>query len=524
MPLNPRLVVAWLAFLAAGTFFALMNPLGEGFDEPFHLAYLQYLVQTGNVPLGHSMHVSEQIDFFLHNQPVSWGLRTNFPALLAHEDYWAQPNREKMDGLSSDLRFSGPYVEATSDVSSQYEHHQPPLYYLLTSPAFAVVSGLSSFLSAFLWIRLVSVVIASLVVPGSFFLARAILKHDTAAASVTAIVVLFPGLYPDLFRISNDALTVPLACWTFVFLVSFLEKRRPVHLYGLSAALIAGLWTKAFFIPILAAVFLALLWFTEIRAAVTVLLSSTFGFPWYLYNLAHSGSLTGLPETVAANASMLSSARALWALDWKNVLNVLVSSHIWIGNWSFLGVRSWMYRAIFWLFLLGLVGLLGRSTRSNRGVMTLVTAYFIFAVALVYYATQVFQQTGTSVAEGWYLTTFLPVEAVLFVAGIRSLFRQRWKWAAATMKLFLIALLAYSAAFVSLPYYAGITSHKPDGHLATYHPQLSDFPLMTSRLLRFHSWIPGWLPWLFLCAVIAFGLYSIERTIRQDLHENMGIV
>src|SRR5207249_10297161 len=58
--------------------------------------------------------------------------------------------------------------------------------------------------------------------------------------------------------------------------------------------------------------------------------------------------------------------------------------------------------------------LLGRSTRSNRGVITLVTAYLVFAGALVYYATQVFQQTGTSVAEGWYLTTFLPVEALLF--------------------------------------------------------------------------------------------------------------
>ena len=183
-----------------------------------------------------------------------------------------------------------------------------------------------------------------------------------------------------------------------------------------------------------------------------------------------------------------------------------------------------MYRAIFWFFLWGLVGLLGRSTRSNRGVITLVTAYLVFAGALVYYATQVFQQTGTSVAEGWYLTTFLPVEALLFVAGVRSLFRQHWKWAAATMKLFLIALLAYSAAFISLPYYAGIASHKPDGHLATYHPQLSDFSLMTSRLLRFHSWIPAWLPWLLLCAVIAFGLYSIERTIRQGLRENMGIV
>src|SRR5437667_11670714 len=104
-----------------------------------------------------------------------------------------------MHGLSSGLRFSRRYVEATSDVSGQYEAHQPPLYYLLTSPAFAVVSRLSSFLSTFLWMRLVSVAIASLVVPGSFFLSRAILKYDTAAARVAASVVLFPGLYPDLF-------------------------------------------------------------------------------------------------------------------------------------------------------------------------------------------------------------------------------------------------------------------------------------------------------------------------------------
>ncbi len=510
---SSRFVIPWLAVLAAATFFALMTPLGEGFDEPFHFAYIQYLAQTGRIPLGHSSRISREIESFLQNQPISWGLRRNSSTLLSHEEYWAHPNREKMDALFLSLRFSRRYDEGAAEISGQYESHQPPLYYLLMTPVFAIAAWVSSFSSAFFWVRLASLAVASLIAPGSFFLARAVLKDDRIAGSVAAIVVLFPGLYPDVFRISNDALTVPLACWTFVFLASYLKKPQPVYLYSLAALLVAGLWTKAFFIPILAAVVLTLVCFSEIRAAAIVLLSSIIGWPWYLYNVAHSGSLTGLPETIASHSSILSSIGALWTLDWKNVLNVLVSSHIWVGNWSFIGVRSWMYQVIFWLFLISLAGLAGRAARSNRGIVALVIGYLVFLGSLIYYATQVFQQTGTSVAEGWYLTTFLPVEAVLFVAGMRSLLGRLWTLPVSMMKLFLTALLAYTAAFVSLPYYAGITSHKPDGHLATYHPHLSDFSLMSSHLLRFHPWIPDWLPWLLLGVMIVFGLYSIVFVI-----------
>src|SRR5207247_8137272 len=89
-------------------------------------------------------------------------------------------------------------------------------------------------------------------------------------------------------------------------------------------------------------------------------------------------------------------------------------------NWSFLSVRSWMYRVVFWLFVLGVMGLIRGRIRSVSGALSLIICYAVFIAGLIYYATQVFQETGTSVAEGWYLTSFIPAEAVLFSAGLQS--------------------------------------------------------------------------------------------------------
>src|SRR5439155_5774228 len=83
-------ISAWLAFLAIGTLWAVVTPLGEGFDEPWHVAYVQHIAQTGKVPLGHSVYVSQEIDLFLHTHPVSWGLHKTFSSLQSYEEYWQQ--------------------------------------------------------------------------------------------------------------------------------------------------------------------------------------------------------------------------------------------------------------------------------------------------------------------------------------------------------------------------------------------------------------------------------------------------
>ena len=135
--------------------------------------------------------------------------------------------------------------------------------------------------------------------------------------------------------------------------------------------------------------------------------------------------------------------------------------------------------------------------------------YAVFGTALVYFATQVFQKTGASVIQGWYLTLFVPVEAVLFVAGARGWFERRWNWIVSALVVLFFALLIYSAVFVALPYYAGVTSHNPSGHLETYHPAFDDLSLMTHRLLRFQPAVPAFVPWVFWCVVGGFCVYSL---------------
>src|SRR5262245_16874113 len=113
---KPRQILglAWLAFLAAGMFFALMTPLGEGIDEPAHFAYVQHVAQTLRPPLGRVMYLPVEMKRFLEVHPVSWSFHSLHPSLLSHDEYWKQNPEERgsVDRTIRELRFSGRYVEA----------------------------------------------------------------------------------------------------------------------------------------------------------------------------------------------------------------------------------------------------------------------------------------------------------------------------------------------------------------------------------------------------------------------------
>jgi hypothetical protein len=501
---------AWITFVAGATFFVLMMPLGEGFDELWHFAYIERVAELGKPPQGHSTHLSKETLTFLQLHPVAWGVHENFPFLRSYEEYWHDPQtRYQLDGELIHLRFSGDYSEIPNDTSTQYEGHQPPLYYFLGAPLFAAVSRHFSFLHTFTAMRMFSILLASLVVPASFLLAQISLKDFSGSANAVALVVLFPGLYPSVARVANDALALPLACWTLFFLISFLERPSRGRLVALQALLIAGLWAKAFFIPIAAGVVLCLVYAGQLRPAVTVLILSMLGAPWYISNLIQTHSVTGLPEEIAGATSTVSMVQVLSRLNWMNLFRVLRSSHIWTGNWSFLGVRGWMYSVIFGVYVMGIVGLIRGRIRNQRAIAALGICYLVFIAALIYYAILVFRTSGLSLTEGWYLAPLIPAEAVLFVAGIQSLFGRHDRRALVVAQLLGLALLLYTAAFVEAPYYAGITNHGSAGQLSAYHPHISDFAFMSARLLRFHPFVPAFLPWLLLSTFGIFGAYSI---------------
>jgi hypothetical protein len=518
MKTRTPLIAAWITFIAGATFFVLMMPLGEGFDELWHFAYIQRVAQLRSVPASHASHLSKEALTFLRLHPVPWAVHTNFPTLFrSYEEYWQDPDSERsaLDEQIADLRFAGAYPEIPNDTSAQYESHQPPLYYLLAAPVFAVCSRYFSFVHTFSAMRLFSVLLASTIVPAMFLLAQAALKDFRGAAGAVALLIVFPGLYPSVTRVSNDALVLPLACWCLFSLIRLLEKSTPLRLVGLQALVIAGLWTKAFFIPIFAGVVLCLICAGRLRATAFVLVFSLLGMPWYIGNFVHSHTITGLPEEISLTTSTITTVQALSGINWINLCRVLRSSHIWTGNWSFLSVRVWMYQVVFGTFVFGIIGLLRGRLRNPWAIMALGICYLVSIAGLIYYATIEFRYAGVSVAEGWYLAPMIPAEIVLFVAGTQSLLGRYQRWAVLFAQTTLTLLLVYTAAFIEVPYYAGITAHTPNGQMIAYHPHVSDIQLMTARLLRFHSFVPLALPWVMLSSFVAFSVYSSARDLTE---------
>src|SRR5262245_23619073 len=83
----------WALFILTGVFVSLIVPLGEGFDEPWHFSYVQYVAQTGKLPAGPSMRLSAEVESFLLLHPIGWRLKDIFTNLQSQEEYWHSPNR-----------------------------------------------------------------------------------------------------------------------------------------------------------------------------------------------------------------------------------------------------------------------------------------------------------------------------------------------------------------------------------------------------------------------------------------------
>src|SRR5204863_9583336 len=88
---------AVVGFPSSRLFYAAILPIWEGYDEPFHFAYIQYLVSTRTTPTL-ATHVSRQVDASLHVLPLPWTIKSQAipKPLYTHDDFWrvSAPQRE----------------------------------------------------------------------------------------------------------------------------------------------------------------------------------------------------------------------------------------------------------------------------------------------------------------------------------------------------------------------------------------------------------------------------------------------
>jgi hypothetical protein len=205
---------------------------------------------------------------------------------------------------------------------------------------------------------------------------------------------------------------------------------------------------------------------------------------WYVGAWRATGTFSGEQiDAAAARFGLSGKLAALWSVNWLRVLDSAATTHIWTGGWSFLTVRSWMYRVFEFPAIAAGAGLIalaarlsGRVYRRALGVgdacfSLAACAYLLFCVGLAYYAIVVYITRGISTALGWYLYGIAGAEAVLLASGFTGLLgTRRAAGCVAAAAVLASTLDLYTVHFLSVPYYAGLTAHLPSGFLATFHP------------------------------------------------------
>ena len=155
------LALLLLGYLVLGTLFAVRTPAWQAPDEPAHVNYVRQLVQ-GGLPI---------------IAPGDWD-QEYLSQVVGAEFAPAYP----VDGLT-------------------YEDWQPPLYYLLQAPIFALSGG------SLLAMRLLSVLLGAGVVALAYVVGRAVFDGDIPAAlAVAAFVAFVPQHLAILGSVNNDSL------------------------------------------------------------------------------------------------------------------------------------------------------------------------------------------------------------------------------------------------------------------------------------------------------------------------------
>ena len=445
------LLAIWLCFVARGAFHAAMLPPWEGFDEYAHVAVIEHWLKYGSLPRLESP-LPDEIARSLQSSPVPRNLLW-IDGTRSYTEYWKSPARR---------------TPAALPLLTIYEAQQPPLYYWMMWPAAWLARGWP-LLSLVQLLRLLSVLLASLFIPLTFLLART--RVPPAAALLTAaLAALLPGLEPDVCRVGNDALALPMFT---LLLLSAVERRFLVT----GVVLGLGLLTKATFLAAVPA--LALIWLGQ-RAGwrkplLALGMAALLGGWWYGWAHAATGSWSGWMEAVPHPDQppfLVEAAR----VHWLQAGDAVFRSFVWFGDWSFLTVKRWMYYLCGALLLLCWLPALPRY----RTYLPELAILAMFLAAMAYNVVITHRNHGISASTGWYCCTLTPALILVVTAG--ALHSKGWLLALLAATFVLITL--YGEMFLAIPYYYGALAYNPQGGLPALalHDAARVFKIVAARL------------------------------------------
>ncbi|HTD24387.1 MAG TPA: glycosyltransferase family 39 protein [Terriglobales bacterium] len=492
------LLFIWIVFVLRGVFYSAVFPIWEGYDEPFHFAYLQQLIHHGEIP-GMSTPMSRELLQSLHVLPLPWVLsQEDLPQpAFSHEAYWklSGTERERLQKQFREIPPSWGEEDSTEKKISNYETQQMPLYYLVFYFPLKLMPGFSLALRV-LVLRFLNVLLASCIVPLGYLVATRVLKDKSPALSLMLLIVALPELFIDLSRVGNESLALVLYTAAVYLALRIVEGPQNFKYFPwLGVVLSLGLLTKAYFLTAVPALFPIIVWcyrqwprernrllkFSTLTGAALLIIAG----PWYWRVHTLTGSWSGVTDDVALRSlSRWQILAQVPHVNWAGGIVSILLSHVWFGAWSFLKFNRPVYLFFGLIILLAVLGICRvvllrlrknspDSQAEDRGaiesgkLLVLLSFYAFFWLGLIYDILLVYIHLGVSASTGWYMYSLIVPEAILLYLGLSAVVTKKNRsWILPTLTSLFVLLDLYGLHFLLVPYYTGVISHVGQNRVA----------------------------------------------------------
>ncbi len=365
-----------LLYLVVGALYAIFTPDWQTPDEPAHYNYVRQLA-NGRFPI-------------------------------------IQPGDYDQEFIMRVVFAGPPFPPDVSLEPMSYEDWQPPLYYLLQTPAFWLSGGSLTVM------RLVSLLLGAGVVAFAYGLAWRLFRARWLALTTAVFVAFLPQHLAIMASANNDSLAeLIIAAILFVLVgwvetgdrileteaspISSLQSPKPLILLGLLLGL--GYLTKGTVYPLTAVVGLAIVWrywgrWGELMRAglLTAVPAGLLGLLWWVRNMMVYGGLDVLGKAAHDSVVVGQPRTAEWIADMGRT--AVIRAFISTTFNSFWGQFGWMttpmdgrlYRLLWVFTAVWVVGLIvalviwwDRKRPSILAVVVLLTTFLLsLAVHVVY--------------------------------------------------------------------------------------------------------------------------------------------
>jgi len=423
----PHRLMLMAVFFVGLAHLAFLPPF-EGFDEEAHWSSITLIAAERRIPVYGADYLDRAVDNYAGPHPYA-----NTPPF----DETRGLNYREFDvAARAGPRQTRPDTPFSSGREPNWQAQHPPLYYVILSPLHALISD-ASWSTQFFFLRLSSWIMAftGLVIGVEAALRHGALPKD-GAMIMAAWPFLFPQFFPEMARMGNDSLCLFFMGWIMVFLLRLEQHNCVKSAAGLALALGLGLWTKAFFLPVVAGLVLYLLWTGHHRfrkgrvSGEWVILrfgamsfALLLGWGWYLYKMLSTGTVTGGDEFIrlgegAAGLSALVSHFSLF--EFLRGLAAIAASFAWAGSWSLARPNEFLILAPVLLLILTLTRWGVRwSELPHPARATLFIASPMVLGLVFHLLTRTAAGEGGGGTPGWYLHILAPVVGIAVAWGWR---------------------------------------------------------------------------------------------------------